>query len=57
MEKKEKAKIAKTSSKAKKGERFACDACGMVVSVDQGCCCDPCNIVCCGQNMRLLGCC
>ncbi len=53
----EKSKGAKkTGAKTKKGSKYVCDACGMVVTVDQACGCDPCDIICCGQDMSLLGC-
>jgi hypothetical protein len=29
----------------------------MVVTVDKECCCDPCGIACCGQDMRPLAVC
>jgi len=48
------AKTAKTGSKVKKGTKYVCNACGMVVTVDKECVCDPCDIICCGQDMALL---
>lgn len=57
MVKKEKAKGVKAASKKKKGSKYVCDACGMVVTVDKECGCDSCNISCCGQDMSLLTCC
>lgn len=56
MTKKAKAKSAKTGAKAKKGAKYVCDACGMIVTVDEACSCDPCAISCCGQDMALLTC-
>jgi len=44
-------KRAKTG-KVKKGDRYSCDVCGLVVSVDEACgCIEPYDIVCCGQQM------
>ena len=57
MVKKAKAKASKKSVKAKKAKKFVCDACGMVVAVEEPCACDPCDITCCGQDMRALSCC
>jgi len=37
---------------AKKGDKYVCGVCGMVVSVDTACgCMDDCDIVCCGEAM------
>jgi hypothetical protein len=57
MKKKARAKNVKTGAKAKKGEKYVCDACGMVITVDKACGCDPCGITCCGQDMSPLSCC
>jgi len=39
-------------TKVKQGDRFACDVCGLVVSVDEVCgCVDACDIICCGEQM------
>ncbi len=38
-------------AKAKTGDRYVCDACGMVVSVEGACACDPCGLVCCDIPM------
>lgn len=41
-----------TKSKIKKGARYACDVCGIAVSVDEVCgCVDVCDIICCGEQM------
>lgn len=56
MVKRGKTKSAKKSVKARKGARYVCNACGMTVAVDKECCCDPCDLTCCGQNMTLLTC-
>jgi hypothetical protein len=37
----------------KKGSKYACSACGLVVSVDEVCgCVDACEIICCGKPMK-----
>jgi hypothetical protein len=37
----------------KKGSKFACRTCGLVVSVDEVCgCVEACDIVCCGEQMK-----
>ncbi|MDD5195097.1 MAG: hypothetical protein PHQ96_05445 [Candidatus Omnitrophica bacterium] len=56
MKAKSKAKKAAVSSKAKKGEKYVCDSCGMIVAVDKGCSCEACDIVCCGQDMQAVTC-
>ena len=38
-------------AKAKTGDRYVCDECGMVVSVEEPCTCDACGIVCCDLPM------
>ncbi len=51
--------VKKTAKKAvkgkiKKGDKYACDVCGIAVSVDDVCgCVDTCDIVCCGEQMKL----
>jgi hypothetical protein len=47
-------KTAKVSTKGvKKGDRFGCSVCGMVVSVDETCgCVDTCDIICCDEPMK-----
>ena len=60
MVKKGKAKSTtmKAKAKAKKGEKYVCGACGMTVVVDKECCCDdPCDITCCGEDMKIVSCC
>ena len=44
----------KVSKKAvKKGDRFGCHVCGMVVSVDETCgCVDTCDLICCDEPMK-----
>jgi 3-oxoacyl-ACP reductase-like protein len=52
------AKAASKTTKAKKakvakGEKLYCEACGLVVSIDETCgCVEACDIICCGQNMQ-----
>jgi hypothetical protein len=36
----------------KKGERYKCDECGIVVLVEDDCGCEDCDIVCCGAPMK-----
>jgi hypothetical protein len=47
-------KPAKTSKKkVKQGDRYSCDICGLVVSVDEACgCVDAFDIICCGEQMK-----
>ncbi len=33
---------------AKKGEKFACEECGVVVAVEDDCGCSACDLMCCG---------
>lgn len=48
-----KAKPAAKSS-VKKGTKYACSVCGMVVSVDTVCgCAEVCDLVCCGKEMKV----
>lgn len=55
MVKKAKAKIAKRA-KAKKGNKYICNECGVVLSVDSPCSCDTCDPICCGEAMQLITC-
>jgi hypothetical protein len=36
----------------KKGERYKCDDCGLVVLVEDPCGCETCELVCCGKPMK-----
>ncbi len=36
----------------KKGERYKCEQCGLVVLVEDVCGCDDCDVVCCGAPMK-----
>jgi len=51
---KEKCRIKKASTKTEEGMRYVCDSCGIIVTVDKACSCDPCQIICCGQDMKIL---
>jgi hypothetical protein len=35
----------------KKGEKYKCDECGLVVLVEDVCGCEDCDVVCCGVPM------
>ena len=49
--------IVKATSKAKIGMRYVCDSCGMILVVEKPCSCDCCDIICCGQDMKILSSC
>jgi hypothetical protein len=36
----------------KKGEKYKCDECGLVVLVEDDCGCEECDIVCCSAPMK-----
>jgi len=36
----------------KKGERYECGECGLVVLVEDPCGCYACDLMCCGQQMK-----
>ncbi len=36
----------------KKGERYKCDQCGLVVLVEDVCGCEDCDVICCGTPMK-----
>jgi hypothetical protein len=36
----------------KKGEKYKCEECGLVILVEDVCGCDDCDIVCCGAPMK-----
>lgn len=46
--------IKKTEVKkmAKKGEKYRCEKCGIVVTVDRECGCTVCDLICCGVPMK-----
>jgi hypothetical protein len=37
---------------AKKGEKYKCDECGLVVVVSDPCGCSTCDLICCGVPMK-----
>lgn len=37
---------------AKKGSKYECPECGIVVMVDEVCDCAPCDLICCGVPMK-----
>ena len=37
---------------AKKGEKFKCEECGLVILVEDACACEPCELVCCSVPMK-----
>ena len=47
-------KAAKAGKKkVNPGDRYSCEVCGLVVSVDEACgCVDACDIICCGEEMK-----
>lgn len=48
------AKKPAAKSSVKKGTKYACSVCGMVVSVDTVCgCAEVCDLVCCGKEMKV----
>jgi hypothetical protein len=39
----------------KKGDRFECEECGLVILVENPCCCSAsCKITCCGKPLKLI---
>lgn len=46
-------KIVKKKARAKRGSRYSCSICGLIVTVDNICgCVETCDIVCCGEEMK-----
>ena len=42
-----------SKKKVSRGDRYSCEVCGLVVSVDEACgCAETCDIVCCGKEMK-----
>ncbi|MEM3642135.1 MAG: desulforedoxin [Candidatus Bathyarchaeia archaeon] len=37
---------------AKKGAKYKCENCGLVVVVDEECECAACDLICCGAQMK-----
>jgi hypothetical protein len=42
-------------ARAKAGDVYVCDECGMAVTVEEACTCDTCGIVCCDVPMVKTG--
>ncbi len=43
----------KKQKELKPGAQYACDVCGLTMSVDNPCACnDFCDIICCGEQMK-----
>ena len=40
---------------AKKGDKYQCDECGVVMVVEDPCGCSPCDVVCCSVPMKQVG--
>ncbi len=36
----------------KKGEKYTCEECGLIVLVEDPCGCEECALVCCGEPMK-----
>jgi hypothetical protein len=36
----------------KKGDKYKCEECGLVILVEDPCGCETCAIVCCGEQMK-----
>ena len=48
------AKKPAAKSSMKKGTKYACSVCGMIVSVDTVCdCVGVCDLICCGKAMKV----
>ena len=46
-------KVTAAKKKVAKGDSYACEVCGLAVTVDEACgCIDVCDIVCCGKPMK-----
>lgn len=37
---------------AKKGDKYKCEKCGVVLVVDEDCGCSACDVICCGTPMK-----
>ncbi len=37
---------------ARKGEKYECPECGVIVAVEDPCACAPCDLICCGVPMK-----
>jgi len=36
----------------KKGEKYKCEECGLIVLIEDPCGCEPCDLICCGEQMK-----
>jgi len=36
----------------KKGDKYKCEECGLIILVEDPCGCETCEIVCCGEPMK-----
>ena len=46
-------KKAPAKKKTAKGDAYACEVCGLAVTVDEDCgCVEICDIICCGEPMK-----
>ncbi len=44
---------AAAKPKVARGDSYACEVCGLIVTVDEACgCVETCDIVCCGEPMK-----
>lgn len=51
--KKPAAKIIKKKKAFTKGDKYVCNVCGLVISVDKACgCVESCEIICCDKPMK-----
>jgi hypothetical protein len=41
--------------KAKEGDLYSCEECGMVVAVEDACGCSTCELICCDVPMKKAG--
>ncbi|MCM8783341.1 MAG: hypothetical protein NC818_00980 [Candidatus Omnitrophica bacterium] len=37
---------------SKKKVQYVCELCGLVITVDNPCSCDACDVICCGEAMK-----
>jgi len=43
-----------TKKSSTKKQKYTCEVCGLVISVDEICgCVDTCDIICCGKQMKV----
>lgn len=49
----EKKRKSKKGTEVKKGDKFSCRVCGIVLTVDEPCSCvETCDLICCGKQME-----